>query len=118
MLPIKSTAVTLPVIEQTLSLPVATGPPHVGMACNVLNVETGSDSDVNVETENGRVHVETQSNDQHPPHVETTADRPVMLHVHVETPNIVNQNTGSVEPADMHGPVQKSTKENKHSMLL
>ena len=68
----KSTAITLPVIEQTLSLPVATGPPHVGMACNVLNVETGSDSDVNVEMENGHVHVETQRNDQHPPHVETT----------------------------------------------
>ena len=41
-----------------------------------------------------------------------------MLHVHVETPNIVNQNTGSVEPTDTQGPVQKPMKENKHSMLL
>ena len=38
--------------------------------------------------------------------------------MHVETPNIVNQNTGSVEPANTQGPVQKSTKENKQSMLL
>ena len=68
----KSNAVSLPATEQPLSLPVATGPPHVGMACNVLNVETSSDGDINVETENGRVHVETQRNDQHPPHVETT----------------------------------------------
>ena len=41
-----------------------------------------------------------------------------MLHVHVEMPNIVNQNTGRVEPADTQGPVQKSTKEKKQSMLL
>ena len=72
----KSTAITLPVIEQTLSLPVATGPPRVGTTCNVLNVETDTDRGVNVEMENGRVHVETQRNDQHPQHVETTtADR-------------------------------------------
>ena len=45
----KSTVVTLPATEQPLSLPVAIGPPHVGMACNVLNVETSSDSDINVE---------------------------------------------------------------------
>ena len=41
-----------------------------------------------------------------------------MLHVHVEMPNIVNQNTGSVESTDRHGPVQKPLKENKHSSLL
>ena len=69
---IKSSAVTLPVTEQTPSLPVTTGPPHVGMACNVLNVETNMDSSVNVETENGCVHVETQRNDQYPSHVGTT----------------------------------------------
>ena len=115
----KSIAITLPVIEQTPSLPVATGPPHVGMACNGLNVETNTDSSVNVETQNGHVHVETRSNDQHSPHVETTtADRPVMLHVHVEMQNIVNLNTESVEPADTQGPVQKSTKEKQQSMLL
>ena len=102
----KSIAVTLPVIEQTLSLPVATGPPHVGMACTVLNVETDTDSGINVEMENGCLHVETQRNDQQLPHVETTtADRPVMLHVHLEIPNIVDQKTGSVEPADTQGPV-------------
>ena len=44
----KSIAVILPVIEQILSLPVATSPPHVGMACNVLNVETDTDSSINV----------------------------------------------------------------------
>ena len=115
----KSIAVTLPVIEQTPSLPVATGLPHVGMACNVINTETNTDSSVNVETENGLVHVETQRNDQHPPHVETTtADQPVMLHVHVEMPNIVSLNTESVEPANTQGPVQKSTKGKKQSMLL
>ena len=115
----KNTTVTLPVTDQLLSLPVATGPSHVGTAGNVLSVETSSDIDAHVEMENGHVHVETQSNDQHPPHVETTtADQPVTLHVHVETPNIVHQNTESVEQTDTQGPVQKSTKENKHSMLL
>ena len=77
----------------------------MGTACNVLNVETNMDSSVNVETENGRVHVETQRNNQYPSHVGTTVDRPVMLHVHVETPNIVNLNTESVEPANTQGPV-------------
>ena len=80
------------------------------MACNVLNVETNTDSSVNVETKNGRVHVETQRNKKYPSHVgTTTADRPVILHVNVETLKIVNLNTESVEPADTQGPVQKST---------
>ena len=58
----KNTTVTLPETEQHLSLPVATGPPGVEMAGNVLSVETSSDTDANVEMENDRVHVETQSN--------------------------------------------------------
>ena len=88
----KNTTVTLPETEQRLSLPVATGPSGVETAGNVLSVETSSDTNANVETENDCVHVETQSNGQHPPHVETTtADRPVMLHVHVEMLNIVHQ---------------------------
>ena len=41
-----------------------------------------------------------------------------MLHVHVETLNIVNLNTESVEPADTQGPVQKSTNAKQQSMLL
>ena len=41
-----------------------------------------------------------------------------MLHVHVEMPNIVNLNTESVEPANIQGSVQKSTKEKQQSMLL
>ena len=41
-----------------------------------------------------------------------------MLHVHVETPNIVHQNTESVGQTGTPGPVQQTTKENKHSMLL
>ena len=62
----------MPETEHHLSLPVATGPSGVEMAGNVLSVETSSDTDANVEMENDRVHVETQSNSQHPPHVETT----------------------------------------------
>ena len=76
------------------------------------------DSSVNVETENGCVHVETQNNNQGTSHVGTTVDQPVMLHVHVETMNIVSSNTESVEPANTQGPVQKLTDAKQQSMLL
>ena len=48
--------------EQTSSLSVETNPPHVEMASEMPGVETRPNSTVNVETENGRVHVETQKN--------------------------------------------------------
>ena len=88
------------------------------MAGNVLSVETHTDSSVNVETENGCVHVETQNDNQGTSHVGTTVDQPVMLHVHVEMPNIVSSNTESVEPANTQGPVQKLTDAKQQSMLL
>ena len=59
-----SSATTKPVTEQTSLLPVATGPPHEGTAGNMLSVETHMDSSVNMETENGCVHVETQNDNQ------------------------------------------------------
>ena len=107
----------MPLIDQTSSLPVATSPPHVRTTGKVLSVETNTDGRVNVETDNGLVHVETQENDQSPWHVQTTADQTVMLHVHVETPDIVNPNTVSVEPADTQIPVQKPTDEKQQAML-
>ena len=48
-----------PATDQTSPLPVATSPSHVGMADNVLSVETSTDNSANVEADKGRVHVET-----------------------------------------------------------
>ena len=68
--------------EETSSLSVETN--HVEM----VSVET-----LNVETENSRVHVETQITDQNTSHVETNADVSVISQVNVETPD-----TEQVEP--------------------
>ena len=73
-----SRATIMPETEQTPSLPVETNPPHVEMASEMPSVESRLDSIVNVEMENGRVHVETQENDQNTSHVETNADVPVV----------------------------------------
>ena len=76
--------------EETSSLSVETN--HVEM----VSVET-----LNVETENSRVHVETQITDQNTSHVETNADISVVSQVNVET-----LDTEQVEPnktqTDMH----------------
>ena len=79
--------------EQTSTLSVETNPPHVEMASKMPNVETQPNSPVNVETENGWVHVETQITDQNTLQVETNADVPVVSQVNVETPD-----TKQVEP--------------------
>ena len=100
-----SRATTMPETEQTSSLPVETNPPHVEMAIEMPSVESRPYSNVNVEMENGRVHVETQGNNQNTSHVETNADIPVVSqvnvemengHVHVETQGN-DQNTSHVE---------------------
>ena len=89
-------AATVSLTGQTPSLPVATSSPHVGTVSNKSSVETNMDSGVNVGTDNGQVHVETQDNNQGALHVETTADQPVTLHVHVEMPDKVSPNAESV----------------------
>ena len=89
--------------EQTSSLSVETNPPHVEMASEMPGVETRPNSTVNVEMENGRVHVETQRTDQNTSHVETNADIPVVSQVNVETPD-----TEQVEPNETQTDVHKS----------
>ena len=63
--------------EQTSPLSVETN--HVEMASDMPSVETRPNSTVNVEMENGWVHVETQITDQNTSHVETNADIPVVF---------------------------------------
>ena len=106
-----SRATTTPETEQTSSLPVETNPPHVEMASEMPGVESRPYSIVNVETENGCVHVETQGNDQNTSHVETNADIPVVSQVNVETPD-----TEHVEPNETQTDVHKTA--NRQSMLL
>ena len=92
--------------EQTSSLSVETI--HVEMASDMPSVETRPNSTVNVEMENGRVHVETQITNQNTSHVETNADVPVASQVNVETPD-----TEQVEPnktqTDMHKSVSRQS---------
>ena len=90
--------------EQTSSLSVE--PNHVETASEMPSVETRPNSTVNMETENGRVHVETQITDQNTSHVETNADVPAVSQVNVET-----LDTEQVEPnktqIDMHKSVSR-----------
>ena len=72
-------------------------------ASEMLSVESRPDSIVNVETENGCVHVETQGNDQNTSHVETNADVPVVSQVNVET-----LDTEQVEPNETQTDVHKT----------
>ena len=78
------------------------------MASEMPSVETRLNSTVNVETENGWVHVETQITNQNTSHVETNADIPVVSQVNVETPD-----TEQVEPnktqTDMHKSVSRQS---------
>ena len=67
------------------------------------SVKTRLNSTMNVETENGWVHVETQITDQNTLHVETNADIPVASQVNVETPD-----TEQVEPNKTQTDVHKS----------
>ena len=97
--------------EQTSSLSVETNLPHVEMASEIPSVESRPNSIVNVETENGQVHVETQRNNQNPSHVETNADVPVVSQVNVETPG-----TEQVELNETQTDVHKSA--NRQSLLL
>ena len=87
--------------EQTSSLSVETN--HVETASEMPSVETRPNSTVNVEMENGRVHVETQITNQNTSHVETNADVPVVSQVNVETPD-----TEQVEPNKTQTDVHKS----------
>ena len=98
-----SRATTMPETEQTSSLPVETNPPHVEMASEMLSMESRPYSIVNVEMENGHVHVETQGNDQNTSHVETNADIPVVSQVNVET-----LDTEQVEPNETQTDVHKT----------
>ena len=97
--------------EQTSSLSVETNPPHVETVSEMPSVETRPNCTVNVETENSRVHVETQRTDQNTSHVETNADIPVVSQVNVETPD-----TEQVEPSETQTDVHKSA--NRQSLLL
>ena len=100
--------------DQIPSLPVETGPTHVGTARNRTNEETNTDSSVNMETDKGLIHVETHWNDHSTSHVGTTADQPEMSHVsvelHVEMLNMVNLDT------DSQVPVQKSPSAKQHCL--
>ena len=100
-------AVSYPATDPTTSLPVATSPSHVGMTSNVPSVETNTENSVDVEMDKGHVPVETPGNDQDTSHVETSADQPVTLHVHVETPSNASKTTECVRPDDIKDTVQK-----------
>ena len=89
--------------EQISSLSVETNPPHVETASEMPGVETRLNSTVNVETENGWVHVETQRTDQNTLHVETNADVPVASQVNVET-----LDTEQVKPNETQTDMHKS----------
>ena len=106
-----SRATMAPETEQIPSLPVETNPPHVEMASEMPTVESRPDSIVNVETENGRVHVETQGINQNTLHVETNADILVVSQVNVETPD-----TEQVEPNETQTDVHKTV--NQQPILL
>ena len=102
-----SRATTTPETEQTPSLPVETNPLHVETAHGIPSVESRSNSIVNVETEKGHVHVETQGNDQATSHVETDTDIPVVSHVHVDTEQVEPSKTqANVHTKSDHLPVQ------------
>ena len=93
--------------DLTPALPVATSTTSVGTGQNMLGVETNTDNKGNVEMDKSHLHVETLNNNKGTSQVETTADKGVTLHVHVETPEDVSPNTNSVVSADTQKPVQE-----------
>ena len=103
--------------DLTPALPVATSTTSVGTGQNVLGVETNKDNKGHVEMDKSHLHVETLNNNKGTSQVETTADKGVTLHVHVETPEDVSPNTNSVVSADTQKPVQESASTNQPSVL-